>query len=273
MSLCAREELVLAARSRWTLIFAAVFLCLTMAVSASGYVLSGGSGLQDFSRTAASLLQLVLLLVPLTSLVVGVTSLTPEMGSAELLYSQPVRRHDVLAGKLAGLFAALVAAQAVGFGGAGILLFARTGSGGIATFGAVVVASATLTAVSLSLAAAIAAGRMAEDRARALSIAMVVWFVGVLLFDVAALGAASMLSSGAASRLLVVAAIVNPVDAIRTATLFASDGTSAFGAASLAFFRLTGGVWWAAFWLIGSVVVWIAAPLLVAMVRLHRADL
>ncbi len=67
-------------RSRWTQIFAAVFAALSLAVAGSGYVLSGGAGMQDFARTAASLVQLVLLLTPLTSLVIGVLALAPGKG-------------------------------------------------------------------------------------------------------------------------------------------------------------------------------------------------
>ena len=102
--LCAHQELVLAMRSRWTQIFAAVFAALSLAVAGSGYVLSGGAGMQDFARTAASLVQLVLLLTPLTSLVIGVLALAPESGSAELLFSQPVSRRSILLGRLLGLF-------------------------------------------------------------------------------------------------------------------------------------------------------------------------
>ena len=118
--LCARQELTLAVRSRWTQIFAAVFAALSLAVASSGYILSGGSGVQDFARTAASLVALVLLLVPLTSLVIGVLALSPDRGAAELLFSQPVSRQTILFGRLLGLFSALAAAQAVGLGGAEI---------------------------------------------------------------------------------------------------------------------------------------------------------
>src|SRR5574339_637563 len=90
--LCAAQELRIAVRSRWTQIFAVVFAALALAVAGSGYVLSGGSGMQDFARTAASLVQLVLLLVPLTSLLIGVMALTPDQGAAELLYAQPIGR-------------------------------------------------------------------------------------------------------------------------------------------------------------------------------------
>src|SRR5512147_1370902 len=104
LRLCASQELLLAARSRWTQIFALVFAGLSLAVASSGYILSGGYGVQDFARTAASLVQLVILLVPLASLLMGTLALTPERGASELLFSQPVARSAILLGKVLGLF-------------------------------------------------------------------------------------------------------------------------------------------------------------------------
>ena len=271
--LCVRQELRVAVRSRWTQIFAAVFGGLALAVAGSGYILSGGQGLQDFARTAASLVQVVLLLVPLTSLLLGVMSLTPEPGAAELLYSQPVARRTILAGKLAGLFAALTASQFMGFGTAGLIIFARTGQDGIAAFLGVVAGSIALTAVFLSLAAAIAVGDTSRRRARGLAVALVCWFVAVVLFDVAALGIASLLPSGLGSRVLMTSAIANPVDAVRTGTLLMVEGTTAFGGASLAFLRYVGGWQGAAFWPIASLVLWTSALLGVAASRLRKADI
>jgi len=272
LRLVARQELVLAARSRWTQIFAAVFAALALAVAASGYVLSGGHGVQDFARTAASLVQLVLLLVPLTSLLIGVLSLAPERGAAELLFSQPVSRRTILLGKLLGLFEALVGAQALGFGAAGLVIFSKSGSEGIAGFLMLFAASAALTAIFLGLAALLAAAAIGRRRTRALALALVVWFVAVVLFDVAALGLASLLPSGPASRVLIMAVIVNPVDAVRTATLLGIEGAAAFGAASLAFLRFTRGPWGAAALLGLSLLFWIAVPALAAVERLRRTD-
>jgi ABC-type transport system involved in multi-copper enzyme maturation permease subunit len=239
--LFAREELALALRSRWTQTFAVVFAVVALAVSGAGYVLSGGHGVQDFARTAVSLVQLVLLLVPLTAIVIGVLSLAPERGAAELMFSQPVSRGTILFGKLLGLLEALGAAQAVGFGVAGIVVYTQAGSEGLAGFLLLVAASLVTTAVFLGLAALLAVGAVGRKRTRALALALVVWFVAVAFFDLLALGAASLLPSGTASRVLMVSVIVNPVGAVRTATLLAIEGTGAFGAASLALFRFTGG--------------------------------
>ena len=271
--LCARQELTLAIRSRWTQIFAIVFALLATAVAWSGYILSGGSGVQDFARTSVSLIQLVILLVPLAALIVGVMSFTAERGAAELLYSQPVSRSTILAGQMLGVFLALVAAQLIGFGAAGIVIFSSGGSWGVGAYFILFAASAMLTAIFVSAAAAAGAGAVGRGRLRAIAMALVIWFVAVVLFDVAALGVASLLKSGHASRLLIASVLTNPVDAVRTGALLATSGTTAFGSASLAFLRFTKGTTGAALALSSSIIVWTIVPALVAMRRLKNRDL
>ncbi len=271
--LVARQELLLAARSRWTQIFAAVFAVLALGVSASGYILSGGHGFQDFARTSASLVQLVTLVVPLAALLMGVMALAPERGTAELLFSQPIARRQILVGKLLGLLAALAAAEAVGFGLAGLVVFQNTGEDGAVGYALLVLGSLLLTAVFLSLAALIAAGAVGRKRARALAVALVVWFVAVLLIDLVALGVASLLPSTAASRLLILSVLLNPASAMRTGSLLAIEGTAAFGSGSLALLRFTRGTGGAAVLVTFSLVAWTVLPTLAAIRRLSRADL
>lgn len=271
--LFARQELVLAVRSRWTRSFAVLFAAVALAVAGAGYVVSGGSGLQDFARTTVSLMQLVLLLVPMVALLLGVTTLATERGSAELVYSQPVARGTILAGTLLGLFVALLAAQSIGFGLSGLVIFMRVGDYGIGTFGLLLAASAVLTAIFLGLAAALAAGVTGRRRTRALAGALILWFVLVVLYDVVALGLASLLPSGTASRLLITAALANPVDAVRTGTLLAIEGPAAFGPASAALLRFSGGATGAAALIVASLLFWLTVPAAIGMRRLARADL
>jgi Cu-processing system permease protein len=270
--LCARYEMVLAVRSRWLQIFAAVFAGLTLAVAGSGYVLSGGYGVQDFSRTAVSLVQIVLLLVPLAALVFGGLALTPDRGAAELIYSQPVARSTILIGRMLGVWLALTAAELIGFGAAGMVVQSQAGPDGLWRYGALIATAVAITGIFLALAtmlASVNAGR----RTRVLASALVVWFVTVLLFDVAALGMASRLRSGSASRLLIAATLINPVDAARTGALLAIEGTAAFGAASLALLRFTGSVGGAAGLISASLAAWLIIPLWLASRALARADI
>ncbi|MEW6323079.1 MAG: ABC transporter permease subunit [Acidobacteriota bacterium] len=272
LALCARHELLLAVRSRWLQTFAVVFGVLTLLVASSGYVLSGGSGVQDFARTAESMVQLILLLVPLAALIFGALALSPERGAAELLYSQPVPRGTVLLGRVAGLFLALTGAQAIGFGVAGFVVQRQAGSAGATAFLGAVALAFVLTAVFVAIAALVSQVQAAK-RTRALAAALVVWFVAVLAYDVAVLGIASLLRSGTASRLLIVATLVNPVDAARTGALMAVEGTAAFGAASLALLRFTGGALGAGVLIATSLAAWTIVPLALAARRLSRADI
>lgn len=167
--LCAAQELTLAVRSRATQIFALVFAALALAVSAAGYILSGGSGVQDFARTATSLTQLVLFVVPLMALVLGTTALSSDRGAAEVLFSQPVPRRTLLWGRLLGLFAALTAAQALGFGASGLVIFSQSGGEGLTAFLLLIAGALALTAVFLSVAALIAGAGDGRRRSRAVA--------------------------------------------------------------------------------------------------------
>ena len=271
--LVARQELLLAARARSTQIFAGVFAVLALGVASSGYVLTGGVGVQDFARTAASLVQLVLLVVPLMALLLGVVALSGERGSLELLFAQPLARRDILLGKLVGLLAALAGAEAIGFGAAGVLIYWKTDEVGLSSYLLLVVGAGVLTAIFLGIAGAIASGTPGRRRTRALALALVVWFCAVVFLDLLALGLCTLLPSGTASRLLILSVLVNPASALRTAELLLLEGTAAFGAASLALLRFTHGALGAGLALGGSLLVWLVAPVLVAMRRLRAADL
>jgi Cu-processing system permease protein len=270
--LCAQQELTIAVRSRWTQILAVVFAGLSLAVAGSGYVLSGGSGVQDFARTTTSMVQLVLFVSPMMALLLGASSLSLDQGAAELLFSQPLGRVTVVAGKLLGLLEALTAAQALGFGAAGLVIFSQAGGEGAASYALRFAGAVVLTAVFLGIAALLAAGAGSGRRGRALAAAVVVWFVAVVLADVVALGVASLLRSGPASRVLIVATLANPVDAVRTGLLLAIQGTTAFGAASLALLRFTSGPAGAGMLIAGSLLLWLALPTAAAAYRIRRAD-
>lgn len=270
--LCASQELTIAVRSRWTQIFAATFAILALAIAGSGYVLSGGTGVQDLARTATSLTELVVLVIPMMALLVGATSFSPERGAAELLFSQPVSRATIVVGKLLGLLEALTAAQALGFGAAGVVIFSQSGVEGLGGFLLLFGGSVVLTAIFLSLSAWMAGGD-GRRRTRTLAVAVVTWFVAVVLFDVAALGIASLLRSGPASRVLMAAILINPVDAVRTGALLGIQGTAAFGAASLALLRFTHGAAGAAGAIAASLTAWAVVPAVLAIRRTVRADI
>jgi len=273
LRLFAAEELRIALRSRWTQIFAVVFAILASGIAAAGYVISGGHGVQDFARTSASLVHLVVLIVPLVSLMLGVLSLSLERGAAEVVFALPVSRRTILLGRMLGLFIALALAQSFGFGLAGLLVYTQSGPEGVGDFIIVLGASLVATAVFLAIAALLSADAFGRRRTKALALALVAWLVGEVFIDLAALGLATFLPSGAASRVLILASLVNPIGALRTGALLLVEGTGAFGAASLALLRFTHGPAGAAACIVLSLLAWIVLPALLAGRRLERADI
>src|SRR5690242_10336362 len=101
----ARRELAISIRNKWTVIFAAVFGVLITAISYFGSMTTGAAGFQGFNRTSASLLSLVLYLVPLVSLMMATQSFAGGAVENEILFSQPISRSEILFGKVLGLFA------------------------------------------------------------------------------------------------------------------------------------------------------------------------
>lgn len=273
LQLFAFEELKIAMRSRWTQIFAVVFAILASGVAGAGYIISGGHGVQDFARTSASLVHLVVLIVPLISLMLGVLSLSLERGAAEVVFALPVARRTILAGRLFGLFLALALAQSFGFGLAGVVVWLQAGPEGLGAFLTVLAASLVATAIFLALAALLSADAFGRRRTRALALAIVTWLVCEVFVDLAALGVATFLPSGAASRLIIGANLLNPVGALRTGALLLVEGTGAFGAASLALLRFTHGPLGATALFALSLGFWIVLPSILACRRLERTDI
>src|SRR5262249_42729083 len=114
LRILAYEEYRRALETRWLLGFTVLLAALVLGLSYFGLAQGGEVGFQSFARVTLSLMTLVLFIVPLTGLVLGVTSMGHSSGTLPLLLAQPVARHEVLIGKLIGLGLALTVAQLAG---------------------------------------------------------------------------------------------------------------------------------------------------------------
>ena len=129
--LIAKREFLDAVRNRWFFFFAILFIILDSTVSYSGIV-SGGDN--TFLKPAVSLLNLVLILVPLMALIMGANSFTGAKESWELLLIQPISRKEAMLGKYIGLGTVITATILLGFGFAGVILILNIGYSEISHF-------------------------------------------------------------------------------------------------------------------------------------------
>ncbi|HES58045.1 MAG TPA: ABC transporter permease, partial [Firmicutes bacterium] len=208
-----RHELRIVLRNRWVLVYAAIFAVLTTAVSYFGLAVIELTGFQGFERTSISLLNLVLYIVPLASMLIAVQSFSREGGTTDQLFCEPVSRAQIVWGKLLGLGLANALATVLGFGFTGFLIASRVGLYGFRSY-AVLVAFTILVALAFSSLAALLT-ILARRSSRAYAVILVVWFVLVLLFDLAIIGLSFLLPEGYANRAAFAGLFANPVDAAR----------------------------------------------------------
>lgn len=238
IALIARHELRISLRSRWIQLFAIIFAVLTLVISYFGMVTSIVVGFEGFTRTAASLLNLVLYLVPILALAAATSSFSPEKGAAEFLFSQPVMRTEVLLGKILGLFASLTMAIVFGFGVSGFVVAARAGSEGTARYLGFVAVTLILLLSFLCLGAL--ASITSSSRVKALGIALGVWFLFVLFYDLIMMGIVGLVDPHSARTIILVGLFGNPVDLARVAGLLMLGGATIFGAAGATLVRTFG---------------------------------
>jgi Cu-processing system permease protein len=238
LGVVAREEFRRALESRWLFGFTAVLTALTLGLSFFGLAQSREVGFQGFARVTLSLMNLVLFVVPLTGLVLGVTSITGGAATLPLVLAQPVGRGEVLTGKLLGLGFALTAAQLVGFAGGGLVVAINAGTDqalGFAALAALSIALGWLT-VSTSLALSV----LWPDRLRAMAAALLLWLLMVVAYDLAVLGATTLLSGLPLESVLFPALLLNPVDLARVLTTLAVGSGALFGPTSAVLMKMFG---------------------------------
>lgn len=266
----ARQELVVNVRNRWTVTFAVVFSLLVLGIAYFGLRTLGYAQMQDFSRTVASLLNLVLYIVPLVALVMGAMSFTSDKESAELLFAQPVTRLEILLGKTAGLFGSLVLSTLIGFGLAGIVVGLRTGLYGLLRYVAFVGLALVLALIFLALAVLISV--LLRRKTKAYGVVLFLWFFFVIFYDLVVMGGAGLLAGRLARWLLFLSVFGNPVDMVRISGLMAVNGTAVFGPAGAALLRFLGGAAGSALALSLALLAWILLPLTLAARALRCQD-
>lgn len=205
------------ARSRWMLGYAILLLAGTELL-----LRFGGSG----ERALLSMLNVVLLLLPLMSVTFGTLYVYNAREFIEMLLAQPVGRGALYAGLFGGIVLPLCGAFLLGVGGP--LLFHGGGEPGFAAH------ALTLLAVGLLLtlvftAFALCVSVLIEDRARGLGAALLVWLFTTMVYDGLILLVTTLWSDYPLEGPLLVMVFLNPVDLARVLLLLSFDIAALLG--------------------------------------------
>ncbi len=262
-------------RNRWVVAITAVFALLAVGLAYFGPAASGIVGFASLATTIVSLASLAVFLIPLIALLLAYDTVVgeQEQGTLLLLFSYPVGRTELLLGKFLGHALIMAVATIVGFGFAALLIAVFTHELGSAElwseFGYFIVSATLLGWVFIAFAYVISVSVV--EKSTAAGLALAVWFVSVIVFDlgllgvlVATRGAVGTLGREVFPYLL----LLNPSDVFRVANLVGFEPARNYaGLAAIA----TGGA--LSVWTLSLVLVaWVAAPLGVAVWRFRKKE-
>jgi len=268
VAVIAAHELRTVLRSRLVAGFGILFCGLALAITFGGLAASGQLLVQGFTRTAVSLLNLSLYLLPLLGLVLGATAFSAPHDGTELLLAQPVGRTAALLGRALGLAGAFALVAGAGFGAAALLVAVQAGTDG---FGGFLAASIGATLVGLAgLGVGVLLGVSTRTRAAATGAALAAWFAAAVLYDLAAILVLQLFGSGDVDGLLVALLTLNPIDGARTLGLVSLGADVLLGPTGAALEHALGGAGGA--WILASLAAWLVAPMGMAAWRFGRRD-
>lgn len=254
-----RYELSNVLRSRWVLVYTLLLLLLTDALFRFG-----GSG----SRAILSLLNVVLILVPLVSVVFGTMYLYHSREFIELLLAQPVSRRSLYAGLYGGVVVPLCGAFLAGVGLP--LIWGARGEAGIAGALVVLLGSGTLLTLVFTGLAFLVALRF-EDRAKGLGLAILLWLVTGLLWDAFILFIVASFGEYPLETPVLALTMLNPVDLARILLLLQFDIAALMGYTGAVFERFFGSALGITL-SVGALMVWTLVPAIWGARRFERKD-
>ncbi|MGI9666690.1 MAG: ABC transporter permease [Acidimicrobiia bacterium] len=263
----ARKEISEALRSKWFWMWTGAFAGLAAFMATVALPGSQVAGFGTFGRTAASLVALAQIIIPLMGLTLGAYSIAGqrESGALRFLLSHPISRSEAFLGTYLGLATALAATVFGGFGVAGVIAVAQGGGANAGSFVRIALLS-WLLAVSM-LGFGMLISTFTQRGSAALGIAVFVWLGLAFIGDLGVMGSA--IATKVPTWGLLVTAVANPVEAFRLASLTAFSGSlDVLGPAGTYAVDTFGAALGSILFL--AVVIWAVVPVGVAWLRFTR---
>ena len=242
-------------RTRFIILYAALLLISTFAL----FQLDS-----DASKVVMSLLNIVLLVVPLVSIVFTTIHFYNSYEFIELMLAQPINRRVVFIGEYLAVSFSLCAAFTAGVG-IPVLLYGATASGLHLLFCGIVL---TMVFVSLAFLASV----VTRDKAKAIGMALLFWFYFSLIYDGFLLWFVYAFSDYPLEKVTITFIALNPIDLARVIMLLQLDISALMGYTG-AFYKEFFG---SSFGIIFSTIIlfiWIIAPFGLALRVFSKKDL
>lgn len=235
------------------------YTCFLLLVSLSLFQLE-----ENNSKAILSLLNIILIVVPLISMIFSTIHYYNSYEFIELMLAQPIGRTRILMSEFAGVALSLVSAFFIGVG-IPVVLFAFDATGLALLF-----TGATLTLVFTSI--AFLASVKARDKARGIGAVLLLWFYFALIYDGLVLLILFSFSDYPMEKFTLLLSALNPVDLARISIMLKMDVSALMGYTGALYKDFFGNGTGVLFTL-GIMLLWIILPLLWALKVFKNKDM
>jgi Cu-processing system permease protein len=242
-------------RTRFILLYTGFLMLATFAM----FQIDGDPG-----KVVMSLLNIVLMVVPLVSIIFTAIHFYNSYEFIELMLAQPVNRKVVFLSEYAAVAFSLCFAFLAGVG-IPIMLYGPGVSGLTLLFTGVML---TLVFVSLAFLAAV----LTRDKAKAIGIALLFWFYFSLIYDGLLLWIIYTFNDYPMEKVTLALIALNPVDLARVIMLLQLDISALMGYTG-AFYKDFFGTYQGLGFSVVVLIIWIVTPLYLAARVFQRKDL
>ncbi|HHM21447.1 MAG TPA: ABC transporter permease [Bacteroidetes bacterium] len=215
-------------RSRWIYIYFAFYLLFTLAL----LWLS-----TDLSKVIISLMNVVLVLVPLIAMMFGIMYYYNSREFTELLLAQPIRRTHIFLGQYLGVAGSLSGSLLLGVG-LPFAIYGIFGSAEIWNFSMVLLVGVFLSFIFSAIAFFIALKN--ENRIRGFGLGILVWLFLAVVYDGLFLLLLAIFSDYPIENFAIGASMFNPIDLSRILILLQLDISALMGYTGAVFQKFLG---------------------------------
>ena len=218
----------------------------------------------DAGKASLSLLNIILLAVPLVSVIFTTIHFFNSYEFIELLLSQPIHRSVIFFGEFAAVVLALSVAYLVGVGFPLFIMYPNPSS--------IVMLLAGLLLTWVFVALAFLASVSTRDKAKGIGIALLFWFYFSLIYDGFLLYIMYSFSDYPLEKVTLALASLNPIDLARISILLKLDISALMGYTG-AFYKNFFGTYLGIFYSFGMLLLWIIVPFFLARRRFLSKDI
>ncbi|MEZ4810817.1 MAG: ABC transporter permease [Allomuricauda sp.] len=246
-------------RSRWSYVYFIFYLLL-------GFVLLFLNN--DLSKAVITLMNIIIVLVPLIGTIFGVMYYYNSKEFTELLLAQPVKRSSIFLGQYFGVATSLTLSLIMGLG-IPFVLYGLLKSDAIWDFSLLLVTGSFLTLIFTALAFNIAISH--ENKIKGFGYAVLLWLFLAVIYDGLFLMSLIVLEEYPLDTFSLVASMLNPIDLSRTLILLKLDISALLGYTGAVFKKFFG----TDFGLVVSILIlllWTVLPILRLRYKAKRKD-